>query len=485
MDQQAEISNKFNLQSFSSDVLIYSFGQVVLLIFGLIQSLIIPKYLSTTDYGYWQIFLLYTTYVGILHFGFLDGIFVRWAGKNLEVLREEIPIAFRFICLEQVILVGSIMMILEIIDIPSKEISLAVLFNAIFSNLLAYFLFIAQATKRFKLVTAANIGKGLIFLISVILLFFCGYFSYFSLILATIITESIIIILFAVDTRKYLFCHPTCGTSLFKYGKENIGMGIFVLLGNFIAVIFATIDRFTVSSFFSITQFAIYTFAVTMCSLATVFLQAVAQVFFPYLAGSNNETRTRAYSLLKPFLVIFWAGIIATYFPLSALIKYYLPNYYYSLPLLAILLCRMGFSGPISILHANFFKVYRKQRAYFVLGGLSLLEAGVLYIISAYFIGTLRAVAATAVVSFGLWYILNEVVLIRFVEGSIKEIVKWVLVIGAYIGAFLGIYTISETWITGFCFYSVMFAGITTICLHKEIEQIYLIINEVLKRKKN
>ena len=112
MDNQPRDSGNFQLKAFSSDVLIFSFGQVVLLIFGLIQSLIIPKYLSTDDYGYWQLFLLCTTYVGILHLGFLDGILVRWAGKNFDDIRDEIAIAFRFILLEQGIIVGILLLII-------------------------------------------------------------------------------------------------------------------------------------------------------------------------------------------------------------------------------------------------------------------------------------------------------------------------------------------------------------------------------------
>jgi len=77
---QAQKEEQFDLRAFGSDVLIYSSGQILLLVFSLVQSLIIPKYLSTADYGYWQLFLLYTTYTGILHFGFIDGMLVRWAG---------------------------------------------------------------------------------------------------------------------------------------------------------------------------------------------------------------------------------------------------------------------------------------------------------------------------------------------------------------------------------------------------------------------
>lgn len=483
MNQQTGGSSNFNLQSFSSDVLIYSFGQGLLLIFGFIQSLIIPKYLSTTDYGYWQLFLLYTTYTGILHFGFLDGILVRWAGKDLEALREEIPTSFRFILLEQGFIVGILVMIVGLIDIPSKKIALAVLANASIVNILTFFLFIAQATKRFKLVTAANIGRGLLFIAFILLIFFSGYFSYFSLILATMATGIIIVFLFAFHIRNCLFFQSNCSKSLIQYGKENIGIGIFVLLGNFTAIIFATIDRLIVGYFFPITQFAIYAFAVTMCSLATVFLQAVAQVFFPYLSGSSTETRTKAYGLLKPTLVIFWAAVLAIYFPFSVLIRYYLPHYSNSLPLMAILLCTIGFSGQINILHANFFKVYRKQRAYFFLAGISLIGAGALNLLVASLLGTLKAIAFTAIISFSIWYLVNEVALRHIVAVPVREIVRFALIIGSYIGAFLSTYEVAETWIIGFCIYGLFFAGITVVCLRRETERLWKMIHEIIKQK--
>lgn len=485
MYQQAKDNSTFNLQAFSSDVLIYSFGQAVLLIFGFIQSLIIPKYLSTTDYGYWQLFLLYTTYVGILHLGFLDGILVRWAGKDLQVLKEEIPTAFSFILLEQIVIVGILLMIIELIDIPSKKIALAILANAIITNLLTFFLFMAQATKRFKLVTAVNIGKGLLFIVFILLIFFSGHFTYFSIMLAILATGAILLFLFVFRTRDCLSYHSTKRKYLIQYGKENIGIGIFVLLGNFTALIFTTIDRLTVGAFFPITQFAVYTFALSMGSLTTAFLQAIAQVFFPYISSSSTETRTKAYSLLKPTLVIFWAAILAAYFPFSVWIRHYLPHYADSLTLIAILLCTIGFSGQINILHANFFKIYRKQRRYFVLAGTSLIVAGALNLLIISLFGTLKAVATTAVISYSLWYLLNEMALQHIVAVSSREIVKWIVVISAYIGAFLGTYTMTETWIIGLGIYGALFAGITAVCLHRETKQLWKITLEIIKHNKD
>jgi O-antigen/teichoic acid export membrane protein len=152
--------------------------------------------------------------------------------------------------------------------------------------------------------------------------------------------------------------------------------------------------------------------------------------------------------------------------------------------LMSVLLCTIGFSGQINILHANFFNVYRKQRVYFILAGTSLIGAGLLNMLAISLFGTLKAVASTAVVSFSIWYLLNEVALRQFVGGSIREIVKWMLVIGAYIGAFLGTYAVAETWIIGFGVYSVLFAWITSTCLHKETERLWGIILELYNIRK-
>jgi O-antigen/teichoic acid export membrane protein len=477
-------SKILDIRSFSTDVLIFSFGQAVLLIFVFIQSLIIPKYLSTAEYGYWQLFLLFTTYVGILHLGFLDGIFVRWAGKNFDDIRDEIATAFRFILLEQAIIVGILLLFIWLIDIPSREIAFTVLINAVIVNLLAFFIFMAQATKSFKLVTITNIGRGLLFLIFILIIFFSGYFSYIPVILASMITGLIVLIFFIFHTRDCLFHHNSKRSSLLQYGKENIEIGLFILLGNFIALTFITIDQLTVGTFFPITQFAVYAFAVSMCGLAMVFLQAVAQVFFPYLSESGRETRKKAYNLLKPTLVIFWAGTLTFYFPFSVAIRFYLPQYTNSLPLMAILLCTVAFSGQINILHVNFFRVYRKQHAYFLLAGISLIGAVALNLIAVFLFRSLTAVAATAVLSISIWYLLNEVTLRHLVSVPIVEIARWAFIIIMYMGAFLGAYALSETWIIGLGIYVVMFVGITSVCLRREMGQVWNQIAEIKKRKR-
>ena len=65
----------------------YSFSANLLsLIVSAIMVMVVPKFLSVDDYGMWQLFLFYFSYLGFLHFGWEDGIYLRYAGKEFSEL---------------------------------------------------------------------------------------------------------------------------------------------------------------------------------------------------------------------------------------------------------------------------------------------------------------------------------------------------------------------------------------------------------------
>lgn len=76
--------------------LIYAFvAQGLSFFLSALMSIIVPKVLSVNEFGYWQLFIFYTSYVGFFHFGFNDGLYLLNGGKKYEELNyEEIGGAF-------------------------------------------------------------------------------------------------------------------------------------------------------------------------------------------------------------------------------------------------------------------------------------------------------------------------------------------------------------------------------------------------------
>ena len=53
----------------------YSFGaNLTSLCISIFMVMFVPKFLSVNDYGLWQLFLFYFSYLGFLHFGWEGGI---------------------------------------------------------------------------------------------------------------------------------------------------------------------------------------------------------------------------------------------------------------------------------------------------------------------------------------------------------------------------------------------------------------------------
>jgi O-antigen/teichoic acid export membrane protein len=64
-------------------------AQVVSVLVGFVLNLVVPKFIDEYDYSYWQTFLLYSQYLGILHFGLMDGIVLRYAQYDYEELDKK------------------------------------------------------------------------------------------------------------------------------------------------------------------------------------------------------------------------------------------------------------------------------------------------------------------------------------------------------------------------------------------------------------
>ena len=46
----------------------------------------LPKYLSVESYADYKIFILYISYVGILHLGYVDGVYIKYGGKAIDAI---------------------------------------------------------------------------------------------------------------------------------------------------------------------------------------------------------------------------------------------------------------------------------------------------------------------------------------------------------------------------------------------------------------
>ena len=69
--------------------IVYTFvAQIVGVLSSVCMSAFIPKVTTVLDFSYWQLFVFYSSFIGLLHFGWVDGIYLKYGGKSLAQIES-------------------------------------------------------------------------------------------------------------------------------------------------------------------------------------------------------------------------------------------------------------------------------------------------------------------------------------------------------------------------------------------------------------
>lgn len=66
-----------------------SLSNLCIVISGVFVGFLIPKVLGVEEYGYYKIFTLYATYIGIFSFGISEGVYLKYSGIEYSRLNKQ------------------------------------------------------------------------------------------------------------------------------------------------------------------------------------------------------------------------------------------------------------------------------------------------------------------------------------------------------------------------------------------------------------
>ena len=98
-------------------------SNLVSMIISSLMILIVPKLIGIKEYGYWQLYLFYSSYVGFLHFGWNDGIYLRYGGKEYDELDKKLFFSqFYMLFISQLIIAVMVYISLNVLNFESDKI---------------------------------------------------------------------------------------------------------------------------------------------------------------------------------------------------------------------------------------------------------------------------------------------------------------------------------------------------------------------------
>lgn len=416
---------------FVRHVALFSSANVLALVCNGVLTFLLPRLLSMETYGYYRLFILYGGFAGVLHLGLLDGALIRWAARPEQRLAAELAGGLTFLLAQHAVILVPVTAIMALLfhSQPWFFVVISLALYAVVFNVATFGQFALQAEKSFVLLSAVTVLNPSILLAAIVVLHFMN-----RLTLATVIGAYISSwLLAAIPVWIALGRFRWKGASLrhaWKIGAHNVRIGWSVLIALLLTNIVLSLDRIVVSISYGVRDFAVYSLAATALAVVNTVILSVSRVLFPYLSnGMSRERQKQSYWSGEACLVGLWALSLVGYFPLDWLIRWLLPSYAASLPVLRLLMLGTGLTGIIHILQSNYFRTSLHLRR--MLGGCLVgLVAALTFLILARRTGQLSIMALAMLGALAVWWMVNERLLRGVTGGGAKNFARTATVYG-------------------------------------------------------
>lgn len=444
-------------KKFAKNVVYSIIAQIISLSVSFILTLIVPRFIDELQYANWQMYVLYVGYVGVLHFGLLDGLVLRYSKYDYEEL-DKARLRSQFVVLlifTSVISFAAIAVSLFAFGGANKIIFVLVAVGIITKNIVTYSSYMFQITNRINKYVILTIAQRLAYGVVVIVLLALKVNDFFWYCLADLFGDAVGIVIGAVFNRGLFFGKLIGLKETFKELKVNVLAGIILMMANWSAMLMIGSAKMLIQWHWDKLVFGKVSFAFSVSNIFLVFVTAISVVLFPSLQRIQPEKLPSMYKSIRNVLSPVLFFMMLFYFIGSWILNLWLPKYSESLVYLGILLPIIIFSSKVSLLTNNYLKVYRKEKLMLLANVISIALGISLFALCAYVFDNLTALLCCVVGVIMFNSVLSEIFVLKTIKVKIiKEfIVEAVMTVGFILCA-----SLLSLWI-GMAVYAALFAA--------------------------
>lgn len=393
-------------------------AQAVSFLVSLILNLVLPKFIDEYEYSLWQTFLLYVSFVPVLHFGFLDGFMLRYSQYDLDALDKPlIRSQFKFFIIVEIILSLCGFAIAHcFFEGTMKLIVQFMSFAVVTTNVYTYTSYLFQLTNRinkyavFVLMLRIFLGIGVGSVI-------CFGGTHFYQICVAYFIAHIVAIIWGVSRNKglYLGSSVPFAKSICEV-RENISSGSMLLIANLSSMLLVGGAKMVVQWHEDALVFGQVAFSFNVSNLFLTFVTAASIAVFPSLKRIDSNNLPDFYIKIRRTITPLLFVTLLAYFPGCVILGKWLPNYSSSLMYLGILMPLIVYTSRVSLLTNNFLKTLRKEKIMLVINLVAVVVAFVLFVISSYVINSVLLVLLSLVLVVAIHSIVSEIVVMKLIN---------------------------------------------------------------------
>ena len=266
---------------------------VLNLIFSLVTNFILPKYLSVDSYAGVKTYQLYMSYVGLLHLGYVDGVYLKFGGVELQ---EKLDHRFSNDIWTMRILEGAIGIVcLTVAIILQDNILLCFSLGILPVNMTSYYKYLYQATGKFERYgRIMNLSAFATFALNLCIVFVIKLDNTDRIILLYAILYIVIWLLLEFRFRSIHKIEKPDRLFSFNSLKENIGTGFFLTIGNLASLFLSSMDRWFVKFLLDTYSFAMYSFAVSVEGFLNIAITPITTTLYNYFCRESSIEKQKS-----------------------------------------------------------------------------------------------------------------------------------------------------------------------------------------------
>lgn len=382
---------------------------------NLASTLVFPKLIGVENYSLWQLYAFYVGFVGVLQFGWNDGIYLRYGGASFEQLSRRVFSAqFAMLALSQVVITcaaGAVVW-LTVPDPDRRFVLLATSAAVLILGLRTFCLYVWQATNLLGEYSRGLILESTVFLIGAGIWLGSGQRGFGGLIACDLVAKTVSLTMCIWRCRRLIGGRFGLAGDDFREAWANVSVGIKLMLANIASILVMSVVRFAIERRWDVVTFGKVSLSLSVGGLVLTFINAVGIVVYPTLRRLGTVWKTRLFTASRTLYLPLASALLLLYFPVRILLSHWLPDYAESFRFLAILFPVFLYEGRMSLLLASYLKDLREERS---LLWINLAAVG---------LSTVLAVVTTALLG-NLDLAVTSILVVVVFRATVAELVVW------------------------------------------------------------
>ena len=417
------MEKKISNNQIKKNLVISIFVQVISLIVNLLLNLILPKCIDEFQYAYWQTYFLYVGYVGVMHFGLLDGIVLRYSQYDYDQLdKPRIRSQFQLLLAINSLMTVIVMMISVLFASgANKYIFIFVAIGIISKNIYTYSSYTFQITNRISKYAILVISMRVFYGILIIILLCCKVNDFRYYCIADIISDLFGVVVASKFNKGLYFGKSLPIKEALNEFKINIASGVMLLISNWTANLLVGNAKMIIQWHWDELVFGKVSFAFSVSTFFLTFVNAISIVLFPSIKRMNTDELPSMYMSIRNIISPLLISVMIFYFPGCWALGIWLPKYADSFVYLGILMPILFFSSKVTLLTNNYLKAYRKEKVMLLINVVSVFIAFLVYSICVCIIDSLLAVLFMTVVAVMLRSVASEIIVMNIIKIEMKK----------------------------------------------------------------